>query len=115
MNVATYDPHDVRTTFNGVEFKGFADGTLIEVERQLPDSPPHARINPISGAVEITLEQVGGDMRELWHQIKVMPVPPEVLRQRYAWLKQLRLVFRQSRRRRRMALRRRRGRGACSV
>lgn len=30
----TYDPKDVKVTFNGVELTGFADGTFIKVERE---------------------------------------------------------------------------------
>ena len=37
-NPRTYDPKDVKVTFNGVELTGFADGTLIEFTgRYLPN------------------------------------------------------------------------------
>jgi len=53
----TYDPKDVVCTFNGVEIKGFADGTFVEVSRDEPcfvDVPPR---HLMSGTCTLTLIQ----------------------------------------------------------
>ena len=55
--IKTYDPKDVVVTFNGIEIKGFSDGTFIETEDEFPE---HER-NPVSakrsGTCTLTLIQ----------------------------------------------------------
>lgn len=63
--VRTYDPKDVKVTFNGVELKGFADGAFIEVEREVQAdarnlrqgilSPNEVRTSRFGGEISVTL------------------------------------------------------------
>lgn len=112
MTVATYDPRDVRVTFNGMEFTGFVDGALIEVERDpVPRTPSRKR----AGSIELTLVQQGGDLRNLWDWIDAMPVPEGVQVQRWELARMIKRAIRRWRRKVRMQVRRRRGRGATSA
>jgi len=59
--IKTYDPKDVKVTFNGVELTGFADGTFISVDPAAPDSDRTAftRAKVRDGTCTFTLLQEG--------------------------------------------------------
>jgi hypothetical protein len=59
--IRTYDPKDVKVTFNGVEITGFMDGAFIGVDPAAPDSDrtAHLRAEARGGTCRFTLLQEG--------------------------------------------------------
>jgi len=70
-----YDPNQVVVTFNGVEIKGFMDGSFIQVERD-PEVPRPSASG--SGRVTLTLVQAPREpvvAREWTFSVDDLPKP----------------------------------------
>jgi hypothetical protein len=91
LTARVYDPRKVVATFNGIEFEGFIDGTFIEVERAQPRSVGARELPDVKFTARVPC------FVRTW----TIKIPKRLLRK---W-----------RRKKRMKLRRRRGRGACSA